>query len=54
MGTLTLGLNLRGVASKPHDQALAATVGLDVVVSSGGFAEPEEGRCRFLPPVLLP
>jgi ABC-type lipoprotein release transport system permease subunit len=38
MGTLTLGLILHGVTSKPYGQTRAATAGPDVVASSVGFA----------------
>jgi putative ABC transport system permease protein len=38
MATLTLGLVLHGVTSKPYGQTRAATAGPDVVASSVGFA----------------
>jgi putative ABC transport system permease protein len=37
LGTLTLGLILHGVTSKPYDQTRAATAGPDVVASSVGY-----------------
>ena len=42
MATLTLGLILHGVTSKPYGQTRAATAGPDVVASSVGFPSSKE------------
>jgi ABC-type lipoprotein release transport system permease subunit len=48
MATLTLGLVLHGVTSKPYQQTRAATSGPDVVASSVGFAGPRQSAARVL------
>jgi putative ABC transport system permease protein len=52
LATLTLGLVLHGVASKPYEQTQAATAGPDVAASSVGFTSaahtrPAAGLARF-------
>jgi putative ABC transport system permease protein len=47
MATLTLGLTLHGVTSKPYGQTMAATSGPDVVASSVGFPGPDPAAGRF-------